>query len=349
MPPIFPVAAAACAAGEISPAHAHIVSKAIDDLPLDVQAERDAEIETFLVGEARTFNPRDLQLIARRVVETYDQDGVLASDDDRVRRRSLDVCQHADGTVSGRFHLDPVAGEALLTVLDPLAAPVTDADGRRDPRTATQRRHDGFRTLLLGVLRSGELPAAGGVSTTIVVTMTLQQYAELCRPPQPVHDDAHRARAPGDGLVRTGHGALMNIEHVGRLLGDAQVHPVVLDSIKRIEAYGSTQPFFAAAQRLAMATRDGGCSFPACTVPAAWCEGHHIREYSRGGPTTVDNATLLCGYHHRTFEQRGYRCVVIGGVPHWIAPAWLDVGQTHVRNTAHDPADSVTRRPLGTL
>ena len=86
-----------------------------------------------------------------------------------------------------------------------------------------------------------------------------------------------------------------------------------------------------------MAARDGGCSLPGCTVPAAWCEAHHIREYTREhGPTSTDNGTLLCGYHHRHFQQLGYTRTVINGIPHWTLPTWMDHTQTPTRNTAHN-------------
>jgi len=340
LPAVFGQTAAACAQGSISAAHARVITEAIDASPLDVQAERDVQIEAFLLEQAQRFAPRELRLIARRLHDTYDQDGRLASDADRERRRCLDFRQHADGCVSGRFHLDPIAGEALLTVLDPLARPAPAHDGTPDPRTPGQRRHDALRDALLLVLRTGELPTAGGVTTTIVLTMSRAQFAALHAPGHQPVEKANHARAPGDGLVRTGHGALLNLERVKLMLGDAQIQPVVLDSVKRIEAYGSAHRYFTAAQRLAMAARDGGCSFPGCTVPAAWSQAHHIVEWQSGGPTSVENGTLLCGCHHRSFEKLGHVCTVINGVPHWIPPAWIDATRTPVRNAAHDPAQT---------
>ena len=55
-----------------------------------------------------------------------------------------------------------------------------------------------------------------------------------------------------------------------------------------------------------------------------------------GGPTDLDNLTLVCGFHHREFAKRGWACRITDGVPHWIPPAWLDPQQTPRRNTAHD-------------
>jgi len=40
------------------------------------------------------------------------------------------------------------------------------------------------------------------------------------------------------------------------------------------------------AQRSALAARDGGCVFPDCDRPLAWCEGHHLVHWLHGGPPT---------------------------------------------------------------
>ncbi|HLY34631.1 MAG TPA: DUF222 domain-containing protein, partial [Jatrophihabitantaceae bacterium] len=74
-----------------------------------------------------------------------DQDGRLASDADRERRREVTLRQHADGTASGTFRTDAVCGEALLTFFDATAHPVPGPNGEPDPRTAAQRRHDALR------------------------------------------------------------------------------------------------------------------------------------------------------------------------------------------------------------
>jgi hypothetical protein len=274
-----------------------------------------------------------LRLIARRVADTLDPDGTLASDADRTRRRQLDVHQRPDGSATVRGELDAVCAEALLTVLDTLARPAPAADGQRDPRTPAQRRHDGLRDGLLTALRSGRLPECGGISTTILITTTAQEL---------------RAN---QGLARTGHGALQPMRTVTEhLLPDAQLMPVMLSrdksGNKRIENYGPARRSFTAAQRLAMATRDSGCSFPGCTIPAAWCQAHHIIAWAQGGPTTIDNGTLLCGYHHREHPTLGWTCTMTNGTPHWTPPAWIDPNREPIRNTAHNLMTEVGD-PLG--
>ncbi len=299
-------------------------------LPHAVAAEHDRAVEEFLTGQARMVTPASLRLIARRVADTLDPDGTLTEEADRVRRRGLDVQQRPDGSATVRGELDAVCAEALLSVLDTLARPAPAADGQRDPRTPAQRRHDGLRDGLLTALRSGRLPECGGISTTILITTTAEDLR------------THT------GLARTGHGALLPMRTIThQLLPDAQLMPVTLSRDKnqniRIANYGPARRSFTATQRLAMAARDGGCSLPGCTIPAAWCQAHHVIAWADGGPTTIDNGTLLCGYHHREHPNLGWTCTMTNGTPHWTPPPWIDPNQQPTRNTAHtlitDPRD----------
>ncbi|HET9490016.1 MAG TPA: HNH endonuclease signature motif containing protein [Methylomirabilota bacterium] len=36
-------------------------------------------------------------------------------------------------------------------------------------------------------------------------------------------------------------------------------------------------------------------------------QGHHIRHWAHGGPTTLSNLTLLCRRHHRAVHEEGFQ------------------------------------------
>ena len=58
-----------------------------------------------------------------------------------------------------------------------------------------------------------------------------------------------------------------------------------------------------AAQRTALAVRDGGYRYPGCDRPLAWCEAHHRRHWLHGGATDLGNLVLLCRAHHRAVHE----------------------------------------------
>jgi 5-methylcytosine-specific restriction endonuclease McrA len=58
------------------------------------------------------------------------------------------------------------------------------------------------------------------------------------------------------------------------------------------------------ALRRALQHRDRGCRFPGCGLPVG--QGHHIRHWAHGGPTTLSNLALLCRRHHRAVHEEGF-------------------------------------------
>jgi hypothetical protein len=77
-------------------------------------------------------------------------------------------------------------------------------------------------------------------------------------------------------------------------LGGAPTQPLEVGRATRVVA---------AAQRAALAVRDGGCRFPGCDRPPAWCEAHHLRHWVHGGTTDLGNLVLLCRAHHRAVHE----------------------------------------------
>jgi hypothetical protein len=57
--------------------------------------------------------------------------------------------------------------------------------------------------------------------------------------------------------------------------------------------------------RRALHHRDRGCRFPGCGLPFG--QGHHIRHWAHGGPTTLSNLALLCRRYHRAVHEEGYQ------------------------------------------
>lgn len=122
---------------------------------------------------------------------------------------------------------------------------------------------------------------------------------------------------------------------IRRIACDADLIPAVLGGEGEILDLGRARRLFTRAQRKAITARDGGCATPGCTIPAAWCEAHHIDHWEHGGPTDVDNGVLLCSHHHHAVHAGWWRIDMDDGIP-WFTPArHLDTDQTPRRNHFH--------------
>jgi hypothetical protein len=91
------------------------------------------------------------------------------------------------------------------------------------------------------------------------------------------------------------------------------------------------------ALRRALVARDRGCAFPGCDRDARWTDAHHVRHWSHGGPTALDNLLLLCSFHHTEIHEAGTWTVFVDtdGLPTFIPPRHVDPEQKPQRNKYH--------------
>src|SRR5438046_8547882 len=90
-----------------------------------------------------------------------------------------------------------------------------------------------------------------------------------------------------------------------RLACDATRVVMRHDADGRITEVGARTRTIPPALRRALEHRDRGCCFPGCGRPFG--QGHHIRHWAHGGPTTLSNLALLCRRHHRAVHEEGYQ------------------------------------------
>ena len=72
----------------------------------------------------------------------------------------------------------------------------------------------------------------------------------------------------------------------------------------------------------------------------AQCHVHHCWWWSRGGPTDIENAALLCGFHHRMVHRQDWAITLApNGYPQLHPPPHIDPtgrARQHHRFTVHD-------------
>jgi hypothetical protein len=132
-----------------------------------------------------------------------------------------------------------------------------------------------------------------------------------------------RAGIPGTGHLDTG--APLSVAAVRQLACEAQVVPAVMRGASQVLDLGRSCRPFNRAQRRAAALRDRGCVAPGCDAPPSACHVHHSQWWSRGGPTDLDNAALLCGFHHRMVHRQDWAITLAAnGFPQLHPPPSID-------------------------
>ena len=130
------------------------------------------------------------------------------------------------------------------------------------------------------------------------------------------------------------------------LTDEAQIYTVRLDCHGAILDYGCTRRLASPAQRRALIARDKGCTIIGCTRPASWCQVNHARPWYLGGTTDLNNLHLLCAFHHREYDKRGWQVQIRHGIVEWIPPTWLDPTQTPTTQHRPPPTRHHLRHPI---
>jgi hypothetical protein len=120
-----------------------------------------------------------------------------------------------------------------------------------------------------------------------------------------VHVDFDAAAGGFGQDCRLDGGVPLVSETALRLSCDAALVPLIEDSKGKPLSVGRRTRSIPTPLRRALSARDVGCRFPGCSNKR-FLDGHHIRHWSKGGHTSLDNLVELCSYHHRLVHEGGY-------------------------------------------
>jgi 5-methylcytosine-specific restriction endonuclease McrA len=158
-----------------------------------------------------------------------------------------------------------------------------------DPPTMEQQQADALELLAETALHQGIDPGAAGERYQVVVHVDAEVLADADASGQSVLEDGVRVPA---GTSQ-------------RLACDASRVVMRHDTDGRITEVGARTRTIPTVLRRALHARDRGCRFPGCGV--RFGQGHHIRHWAQGGPTTLSNLAMLCRRHHRAVHEEGYQ------------------------------------------
>jgi hypothetical protein len=223
--------------------------------------------------------------------------------------RALHVYQDEEGMVVIRGRLAPEVGAVLVqalaaareklyqrarephadTRLGDVDAEVSTFDVPAETPSLAQQQADALALLAETALHHGIEPGAPGERYQVVVHVDALVLADAEAPGQSVLEDGVRVAA----------------ETSQRLACDASRVVMCHDADGRVVEVGARTRTIPPALRRALQHRDHGCRFPGCGV--RFGQGHHIRHWAHGGPTTLSNLALLCRRHHRAVHEGGYQ------------------------------------------
>jgi hypothetical protein len=269
--------------------------------------------EARLLATAQAATAAQLERIVR-AWRRVDQQAEADQAARRHRSRSLTVSYDDDGMVVIRGRLEPEAGALLLRALEaareagyrkaqeaagPSAAepPSVDPGSTRAPlaqapgddTTPAQRQADALVLLAEAALRHELDPGPPGERYQVVVHVDAPVLADPAAAGQSVLEDGDHVSA----------------ETSRRLACDASRVVMRHDADGHVLDVGRRTRTISPALRRALLHRDRGCRFPGCG--RRFVQGHHLRHWAQGGPTSLENLTLLCRVHHRSVHEEAVR------------------------------------------
>src|SRR5438128_11703895 len=268
------------------------------------------ETEERLLKVGRAGTAEHVERIVR-AWRRVDRIGEAEQSRRRHRARGLHVYQDEDGMVVIHGRLEPEAGAVFRKALEAAREalyerarangvtntsvsaetldPATGLIVCEDMPTWGQQQADALGLLAETVLHHGIEPGTPGGRYQVVVHVDASVLAD--------------PEAPGQSVLEDG--AHVSAETSRRLACDASRVVMRHDPDGNVVEVGARTRTIPPAIRRALHHRDHGCRFPGCGLPFG--QGHHIRHWAQGGPTTLSNLAMLCRRHHRAVHEDGYQ------------------------------------------
>ncbi len=282
--PSLPRLADALARGELSYAKVRALTRV---------ATPETEERLLAVGKAGTACHVERIIRGWRRV---DQLAETRETESRQKSRALRVYQDADGMVVVRGRLTPEAGAVLIQALAAAretlyqqARGTDDVPAETSSPSMEQQQADALTLLAETALHHDLDPGPAAERYQVVVHVDAPVLAS--------------SEAPGQSVLEGG--VHVSAETSRRLACDATRVVMRHDPDGRVVEVGARTRTIPPALRRALHHRDRGCRFPGCGV--TFGQGHHIRHWAQGGPTTLSNLAMLCRFHHRAVHEEGFQ------------------------------------------
>ena len=269
-----PELAEAVEKGEISAATAETLHGTIANPPAGADVGE-------LINAVKGAGPRDAKAAVERWTEIVSSETDEEREERRYQLRSVRSSAPVDGLVTTTVVLPILQSRQFINAISHIAGKPDETD----TRTTEQRLADGLVQLCVAYAK-GQV-TGGRERPTILITIPIESFT----------GDSNE---PGT----TANGDRIPAHIVRRLADNANLQRIMATGTHILEL-GRSVRYFTDDQYKALVTRDGGCRWPDCNIPAAWCEIDHLIPDTNGGPTDLDNAALWCCHHHHVKHRPG--------------------------------------------
>jgi hypothetical protein len=289
----------ALADGRLLVDQAEVIIAAVDALPEDlVDEDTRSRAQDTLISYAAEHDAKALRILGKRILEVVAPEVGEAHEarlleQEREAEAAAVFRMHDDGhgRSHGRFTIPTAYAEMLRKALLAIAAPKHRAsvDGRvpEPGRPSAHRMGLAFCEYIAGY-PAQDLPDAGGVNATMVVTLDLDTLLG------------------GLKAAQLDTGTRISPTLARRWACEAGIIPAVLGGDSQVLDLGRKRRFHTKARRIALALEQGGCVVEGCDWPPGMCHTHHDQPWSTGGPTDLKNGRLLCPRHHARAHDPAY-------------------------------------------
>ncbi|MFF1831256.1 DUF222 domain-containing protein [Paenarthrobacter sp. NPDC058040] len=348
-PPRYEHLATALATTMVPSPSATIITTALDRAALIAHPHTLTAMEHALTHAATETDPDFITKLARRWNDRIDHDGPEPTEEELRTLQGAFIRKPRRGLHHIEIFATDEQYETLTTLMNTATNPrlTTNPDATQstiwipelDRRSRAQKLLDGLVGGCALALKTGKLPANGGLKPQLTVTISAQDLYTTLQPPG-TNPGTGTSQTPTTPPLSTGTGTFtgpIHPETIRKIACDADILPVLLGTDGQILDIGRTSRIFPPHIRKALNARDQGCTFPDCTMPAPWCEAHHITYWSQGGPTSTNNAALLCSHHHHLIHKEQWKITIHNGTPWYTPPPHIDPTQTPRKNHHHTP------------
>ena len=291
----MPNAAAALGAGAITLEHAAALVGAAEQCGAGL-----VDNNAYLLERAGQASPETFARQARDFAARQSPDrGEARLEHQRRARRASAFMDPETGMGRLSADFDPVSHNLVTQAIDHRTDALYRADGGRDGqpdrvRTSRQRRADALFELITGRDATTRAPLVNGTGKNgngagAVITAANQLVVVADLGVIDGTDPDGRCEVLGTGPVPPAV--------LARLSPDTRLAGMIFSGNGQPLWLGRSRRLANATQHLAVAVRDRGCVD--CGAPMHRCEIHHVREWSNGGSTDIDNLAALCHTHHR--------------------------------------------------